>query len=83
MQDILGSVLALINDAMTYVRLFVIGATGFFVAKDYALKMTSTEDNLKASYDRKIRTTIIAGISALLSVQFVNWILEYFKWYEF
>ena len=78
MESILGNVLALINDAIGYVRLFVIGATGFFVAKDYALKMASSEDNQKASYDRKIKTTIIAGVSALLSVQFVNWVLEYF-----
>ncbi len=79
MQEILENVLSLINDAMGYVRLFVIGATGFFVAKDYALKMASTEDNQKAGYDRKIKTTIIAGVSALLSVQFVNWVLTYFK----
>jgi len=79
LQEILSNVLTLINDAMGYVRLFVIGATGFFVAKDYALKMASSEDNQKASYDRKIKTTIIAGVSALLSVQFVNWILNYFK----
>ena len=59
METILESVLALINDAMGYLRLFVIGGTAFFVAKDYALKMASSDDNQKASYDRKIRTTIM------------------------
>ena len=56
-----------------------VGGTAFFVAKDYALKMASSDDNQKASYDRKIRTTIIAGVSALITTQFVSWILGYFK----
>ena len=56
MESILQDVLKLINDAMGYLRLFVIGGTAFFVAKDYALKMASSDDNQKASYDRKIKT---------------------------
>ena len=79
MDEILQSVLNLINDAMRYLRMFVIGATAFFVAKDYALKMASSDDNQKASYDRKIRTTIIAGVSALITTQFVSWIMGYFQ----
>lgn len=79
MDAILGNVLRLINDAMGYLRLFVIGGTAFFVAKDYALKMACSDDNQKANYDRKIRITIIAGVSALITTQFVNWILGYFK----
>lgn len=79
METILQNVLNLINDAMKYLRLFVIGATAFFVAKDYALKVASSDDNQKASYDRKIRTTIIASVSALVTTQFVTWILSYFK----
>ena len=47
--------------------------------KDYALKMATSDDNMKASYDRKIKTTIIAGVSALITTQFVGWILGYFK----
>lgn len=79
MESILSSVLKLINDAMNYLIMFVVGGTAFFVAKDYALKMTTSDDNQKASYDRKIRTTIIAGVSALITTRFVSWILEYFK----
>ena len=79
MESILQDVLKLINDAMGYLRLFVIGGTAFFVAKDYALKMASSDDNQKASYERKIKTTIIAGVSALVTTQFVSWILGYFK----
>lgn len=79
MDGILKNVLNLINDAMNYLRLFVIGGTAFFVAKDYALKMAASDDNQKASYDRKIRTTIIAGVSALVTTQFVAWILSYFQ----
>lgn len=48
MESILQDVLKLINDAMGYLRLFVIGGH-FFVAKDYALKMASSDDNQKAS----------------------------------
>lgn len=79
MEIILNSVLKLINDAMSYLKMFVIGGTAFFVAKDYALKMTSSDDNQKASYDRKIRSTIIAGASALITTHLVAWILGYFK----
>ena len=64
---------------MNYLRLFVIGATAFFVAKDYALKMACSDDNQKASYDRKIRNTILASVLALVTTQFVEWILGYFK----
>lgn len=59
--------------------MFVIGGTAFFVAKDYALKMASSDDNQKASYDRKIKNTIIAGVCALITTQLVAWILGYFK----
>jgi len=79
LEEILSDVLRLINDAMGYVRVFVIGATAFFVAKDMALKMASSDDNQKASYDRKVKTTIIAGVSVLLTAEFVNWVLGYFK----
>ena len=66
MEGILQDVLRLINDAMGYLRLFVIGGTAFFVAKDYALKMASSDDNQKASYDRKIRTTIMKIIKSII-----------------
>lgn len=79
MESILENVLNLINDAMGYLQLFVVGGTAFFVAKDYALKMASSDDNQKASYDRKIKTTIIAGVCSLITTQFVSWILSYFK----
>lgn len=79
MDLILANVLKLINDAMNYLKMFVIGGTAFFVAKDYALKMATSDDNQKASYDKKIRTTIIAGVSALITTQFVSWILGYFN----
>ena len=79
MESVLSTVLKLINDAMGYLRLFVIGATAFFVAKDYALKMASSDDNQKASYDRKIKNTIIAGECALVTTQLVSWILGYFQ----
>lgn len=79
MDSILANVLKLINDAMNYLKMFVICGTAFFVAKDYALKMTTSDDNQKASYDKKIKTTIIAGVCALITTQFVSWILGYFK----
>ena len=79
MEDILGRVLKLLNDAMGYLRLFVIGGTAFFVAKDFALKMVSSDDNQKASYDRKIKNTIVASVFALITTVFVGWILSYFK----
>ena len=63
---------------MGYLRLFVIGGTAFFVAKDFALKMTSSDDNQKAGYDRKIKNTIIAGACALITTQLVSWVLGYF-----
>lgn len=75
----LNDVLKLLNDAMNYLKMFVIGGTAFFVAKDYALKMATSDDNQKASYDRKIRNTIIAGVCALVTTQIVSWILGYFK----
>ena len=59
--------------------MFVVGGTSFFVAKDYALKMASSDDNQKAGYDRKIKNTIIAGVLALVTTQFVSWILGYFQ----
>lgn len=79
MEGILTKVLKLINDSMVYLKMFVVGGTAFFVAKDFALKMASSDDNQKASYDRKIKTTIIAGVSALITTQFVSWILGYFQ----
>lgn len=79
MEEILADVLRLINDAMGYLKMFVIGGTAFFVAKEYALKMACSDDNQKASYDRKVRTTIIAGVLALITTQFVSWILGYFQ----
>ncbi len=79
MEEILASTLKLINDAMGYLKLFVVGSTAFFVALNYALKMASSDDNQKASYDRKIKITIIAAISSLIATQFVSWILGYFK----
>ncbi len=79
MEDILGKVLKLLNDAMGYLKLFVIGGTAFFVAKDFALKMVSSDDNQKASYDRKIKNTIVASVFALITTVFVGWILSYFK----
>ena len=38
-----------------------------------------TDDNIKASYDRKIKSTIIAGVCALVTTEFVSWILGYFQ----
>ena len=79
LDSILADVLKLLNDAMNYLKAFVIGGTAFFVAKDYALKMASSDDNQKAGYDRKIKNTIIAGVCALVTTQLVTWILGYFK----
>ncbi len=79
MESILSNVLALINDAMGYLRLFVIGATAFFVAKDEVLKMVTSDENRQAAYDRKIKNTVVAGVSALITAQFVSWVLGYFK----
>lgn len=79
MDSILNDILRLINDASNYLKLFVAGATGFFVLKDCILYMVSSEDHQKAASLRRIRTTLIAGVSVYLVVQFVNWILAYFK----
>lgn len=79
MDSILNDILRLINDASTYLKMFVAGATGFFVLKDCILYMVSSEDHQKAASLRRIRTTLIAGVSVYLVVQFVNWILAYFK----
>ena len=79
MEDILTKVLKLINDAMVYLRMFVVGGTSFFVAKDYALKMATSDDNQKASYERKAKSTVIAGVLALISSLFISWVLKYFQ----
>lgn len=79
MESILNDILLLIGDATNYLKMFVAGATGFFVLKDCILYMVSSEDHQKAASLRRIRTTLIAGVSVFLVVQFVNWILTYFK----
>ena len=75
----LSKVLNLLGEATKYLKMFVVGGTTFFVIKDFVFKMATSDDNQKASYDRKIRNTIIAGICALVGAQFVSWILGYFK----
>lgn len=80
MESILNDILRLINDATNYLKMFVAGATGFFVLKDCIFYMVASEDHQKAASLRKIKTTLIAGVSVFLVVQFVNWILTYFKW---
>ena len=79
MEAILEDVMALINDAMGYLRTFIIGATSFFFAKDMALKMVASDDNQKASYERKAKSTVIAGVLALISSLFISWVLRYFQ----
>ena len=79
MEIILKDVLNLINDAMGYLRAFIIGATSFFFAKDLALKMVASDDNQKASYERKAKSTVVAGVLALVSSLLVSWILKYFQ----
>lgn len=79
MEEILGKVLKLLNDAMGYLKVFIVGATSFFVAKDFALKMVASDDNQKATYDRRIKHTIGASILALVTSVFVGWLLSYFK----
>lgn len=79
MESILNDVLSLIGDATNYLKMFVAGATGFFVLKDCIMYMVASEDHQKAASLRKIRTTIVAGISVFVVVQFTNWILTYFK----
>lgn len=79
MNDVLNNILNLIGDATTYLKMFVAGATGFFVLKDCIMYMISSEDHQKAASLRKIRTTLIAGGSVFVVVQFTNWVLNYFK----
>lgn len=79
MEAILEDVMALINDAMGYLRTFIIGATSFFFAKDMVLKMVASDDNQKASYERKAKSTVIAGVLALISSLFISWVLKYFQ----
>lgn len=79
MDSILNDVLKLINDATNYLKMFVAGATSFFVLKDCIMYLVSSEDHQKAASLRKVRTTLIAGASVFLVVQFVDWILAYFK----
>ena len=79
MESILNDILLLIGDATNYLKMFVAGATGFFVFKECILYMVSSEDHQKAASLRRIRTTLIAGVAVFLVVQFVNWILAYFK----
>ena len=79
MESILNDILLLIGDATNYLKMFVAGATSFFVLKDCILYMVSSEDHQKAASLRRIRTTLIAGVAVFLVVQFVNWILAYFK----
>ena len=79
MESILNDILRLIGDATNYLKMFVAGATGFFVLKDCILYMVASEDHQKAASLRRIRTTLIAGVAVFLVVQFVNWILGYFN----
>ena len=79
MESILNDILRLIGDATNYLKMFVAGATGFFVLKDCILYMVASEDHQKAASLRRIRTTLIAGVSVFIVVQFVNWILGYFS----
>lgn len=78
MESILNDILLLIGDATNYLKMFVAGATGFFVLLQCIMYMVSVEDHQKAAALRKIRTTLIAGVCAFLVVQFVNWLLAYF-----
>lgn len=79
MENILNDILRLINDATNYLKMFVAGATGFFVLKDCIFYMVSSEDHQKAASIRRIKTTLIAGVSVFLVVNVVNWILNYFQ----
>ena len=79
MEEILGKVLKLLNDAMGYLKTFVLGATSFFVAKDLTLRIIASDENQKASYERKAKHTIVSSILALATSLFVGWILSYFK----
>jgi len=79
MESILNDIMLLIQDATNYLKMFVAGATGFFVLKDCIMYMVSSEDHQKAASLRKIRTTLIAGACVFVAVEFVNWILAYFN----
>lgn len=79
MESVLNNILSLIGDATNYLRLFVAGATGFLVLKDCVLYMVAVEDHQKAASLRRIRTTIIAGVTVFLVIQIVNWVLSYFQ----
>ncbi len=79
MDSILNDILLLIGDATNYLKMFVAGAAGFFVLKDCILYMVASEDHQKAASLRRIKTTLISGVAVFLVVQFVNWILAYFK----
>ncbi|MCI8445967.1 MAG: hypothetical protein HFH31_00575 [Bacilli bacterium] len=79
MESILNDILRLINDATNYLKMFVAGATGFFVLKDCTFYMIASEDHQKAASLRKIKTTLVAGVAVFFVVEFVNWILTYFK----
>lgn len=79
MESIVNDILRLIGDATNYLKMFVAGATGFFVLKDCVMYMVSPEDHQKAASLRRIRTTLIAGVTVFFVVQLVNWVLAYFK----
>ncbi|MCI8291539.1 MAG: hypothetical protein HFJ25_04770 [Clostridia bacterium] len=79
MESVLNDILRLIGDATNYLKMFVAGATGFFVLKDCVMYMVASEDHQKAASLRRIRTTLIAGVTVFFVVQLVNWVLAYFK----
>lgn len=79
MESIVNDILRLIGDATNYLKMFVAGATGFFVLKDCVMYMIASEDHQKAASLRRIRTTLIAGVTVFFVVQLVNWILGYFN----
>lgn len=79
MESIVNDILRLIGDATNYLKMFVAGATGFFVLKDCVMYMVAMEDHQKAASLRRIRTTLIAGVTVFFVVQLVNWVLAYFK----
>lgn len=79
MESVLNDILRLISDATNYLKMFVAGATGFFVLKDCVMYMVASEDHQKATSLRRIRTTLIAGVTVFFVVQLVNWVLAYFK----
>lgn len=79
MESVVNDILRLIGDATNYLKVFVAGATGFFVLKDCVMYMVAMEDHQKAASLRRIRTTLIAGVTVFFVVQLVNWVLAYFK----